>query len=128
RGQTVHAGLRIVAPSLELHLDLVCRLVLEKIKNPCSAARSTAARSRTKGDTVPSFTELATVTGFVRNNQTVARASTMAIAAIAPNTPTPKPCRRITLQGRSYRTARIPRAAGARPRRRPAETCGRWPA
>src|SRR5919198_1945213 len=45
----------------------------------------TSARSRTNGETSPSFTAFATVTGLVRNSQIVAAARTMLTIAIKLN-------------------------------------------
>ncbi len=73
------ARLCVVAPPLQVHLDVVRRFAHRYFNSPWSASSSTAARSRTNGEIAPSLTAFATVTGLVRNSQTVATASTTAI-------------------------------------------------
>src|SRR5262245_41942804 len=52
-------------------------------RSPCSASYRTLARSRMKGVISPSLIALATVTGSVRNSQTVASATITTSTAIA---------------------------------------------
>src|SRR5438876_10385537 len=83
------------------------------LSSPASASRNTRASSRTRGETSPSLTAVATVTGLVRSSQTVAIASTTLTIAMNPNRLTPRRWNRIRPQGQSYRSARTPRAAAA---------------
>ena len=62
-----------------------CHQAYRYLNRLSSAVHSTSASCRTNGDTSPSLTAVATVTGLVRNNQTVAAASTTTSAATAPN-------------------------------------------
>ena len=83
---------RSEGPVFSRSLTFRLRAPTDTSESRAAPRRAPRARLRTSGVISPSLTALTTVTGLVRNSQTVATASTMLTTAIAVNRLTPRPC------------------------------------